>query len=298
MFPTMAQAVNENTVTANEGPLTSGEQLLQAARTFLAEQGADFALRLLAALAILLLGRWTMKFVLRLSKSALERAHADEILVRFAGNALRAVLMIVILLAALQTLGVAMTSVTAVLAAAGFAIGMSLQGSLSNLAAGILLVVIKPFRVGDYIEVAGVAGSVEQIRLFHCEMDTFDGVRLTVPNSSITTGVIKNYTIEPFRMITLVIGCSYDDDLRGVKSLLTEIVQGHELVLSDPPATIAVDELGSSSVNFVVRPWVNNADYWAVKRQLVEQIKLAFDEQGFNFPYPSHDVHLHSSAES
>ena len=293
MLLLLAQATD-----SGESGLTESLFSLEQFKEFLTNQAGEIGLRLVAALAIFLVGRVVVRILAGLAERAMTRAKFEKILVGFTGNVVHAGLLIVVVMAALSTLGINLTSLTAMLAAAGFAVGMALQGSLSNFAAGILLVVLKPFRVGDFVETAGVMGTIEEIHLFSCTMRTFDNIRLTVPNGEITSNVISNYTSEPTRLITMVIGCGYDDDLRAVKSLLTEIVTSNEKILDDPEPLIAVDELGDSSVNFVVRPWVKNEDYWSVKRSLTEQIKLQFDENGFTIPYPSRDVYLHEEAVS
>lgn len=292
----IAQEDTSEGVTAIVESVEANFPWLAQAKEYLAEHAVELGLRLLAAVLILLIGRMVVGVLLGFAKRAMQKSQADAMLVSFAQNVLKALLMVVLVMASLQTLGVELTSLTAILAAAGFAVGMALQGSLSNFAAGIMLVVVKPFRVGDFVEIGGAAGTVTEIGLFSSILQTFDGLRLTIPNGQITDGVIKNFTIEPDRLISMVIGCSYEDDLLAVKNLLTEILNRHEKVMTDPAPLVAVDELGSSSVNFVVRPWVKNEDFWSVKRELTEQIKLAFDERGFNFPYPSRDVYVHEQA--
>ncbi len=273
----------------------AGETLtwVQQAQEFLNEDAYDLGMKLVAALAILLVGRIVVGLIMSGAARAMKKTKVDEILIRFAQNVLKAVLMIIVVMAALQTMGVELNALTAVLAASGFAIGMALQSQLSNFAAGILLVVVKPFRVGDAVDAAGVSGKVVEIQLFNCTLKTFDGILMTVPNGQITSSVIKNFSTEPVRRIDLVIGCGYGDDLLAVKQLLNGIIQSHPKVLADPEPLVGVDELGDSSVNFMVRPWVKTEDFGEVKRELTEQIKLAFDEKGFNFPYPSRDLYMH-----
>ncbi len=292
----IAQVDSESGVAGVSNAVDQTLPWVKAVKEFAAEHAVSFGIRLLAALAILFIGRIVIGILMGFVSRGMQRASTDEMLVRFVQNVMKAVLLVVVVMASLQTLGVELTSLTAILAAAGFAVGMALQGSLSNFAAGIMLVVVKPFQAGDFIDVAGVSGTVQEIRLFSCSMKTSDGLNLTVPNGQITSGVIKNYSSEPNRLINLVIGCGYDDDLLAVKNLLLKIISSHEKVLADPEPLVAVDELGASSVNLVVRPWVRNEDFGSVKRQLTEQIKLAFDEHGFTFPYPSQDVYLHSDA--
>ncbi|MCL4109680.1 UNVERIFIED_CONTAM: hypothetical protein GTU68_055041 [Idotea baltica] len=224
---------------------------------------------------------------------AARKARVDETLVGFFDNLIYMVLLTVVCISALAKLGVDPNGLTAVLAAMGFAIGMALQGSLGNLAAGIMLVFFKPFRVGDLVEVAGNRGTVVEIQIFNTILLTLDNIRIIVPNNKITDGTIQNYSAEPERRIDLVIGCGYNDDLKSVKKSLLEVLQQHPEVLNSPAPQVAVSELGNSSVDFVVRPWVRSSKYWDVKFDLTEQIKIMFDENGFTIPFPSQDLFLH-----
>jgi small conductance mechanosensitive channel len=196
-------------------------------------------------------------------------------------------------IAALGCVGVDTTSLSAVLAAAGFAIAMALQSSLGNVASGVLLVFFKPFRVGDMVEVAGVMGRVEEIQIFNTILLAPDNVRIILPNGSITGGAIRNLSAEPQRRIDLVIGCGYNDDLRAVRAFLEDVLSSDSRILQHPPAVVAVAELAESSVNFHVRPWVASQDYHDVKFALTERIKLGFDERGFTIPFPARDVFVH-----
>jgi small conductance mechanosensitive channel len=168
-----------------------------------------------------------------------------------------------------------------------------LQGSLSNFAAGVLIIIFKPFQVGDYIEGGGTSGVVEEVHVFHTLMRTGDNIRIVVPNSQMTGDTIKNYSDKDTRRIDMIIGCGYGDDLLAVKDFLMQTITADERVLTEPEPAVALDELGDSSINFKVRPWVKNEDYWAVKSDLLEAIKLGFDARGFNIPYPTQDVHVH-----
>jgi small conductance mechanosensitive channel len=168
-----------------------------------------------------------------------------------------------------------------------------LQGSLSNFAAGVLIIIFKPFQVSDFIEGGGTKGVVEEVHVFHTLMRTGDNIRIVVPNSQMTGGNISNYSAKDTRRIDIAIGCGYGDDLQAVKEFLLQTITADERVLSDPEPAVALAELGDSSINFNVRPWVNNEDYWAVKADLLEAIKLGFDARGFNIPYPTQDVHVH-----
>ena len=253
---------------------------------------------LLAAIAVFVLGRWIAKLVTRAIVRAARKARVDETLVGFFDNLIYMVLLTVVCISALTKLGVDPNGLTAVLAAMGFAIGMALQGSLGNLAAGIMLVFFKPFRVGDLVEVAGNRGTVVEIQIFNTILLTLNNVRIIVPNNKITDGTIQNYSAESERRIDLIVGCGYNDDLKQVKEELVRLVEQHPDILSNPTPQVAVSELGSSSVNFAVRPWVQSAKYWDVKFEITEQVKLMFDEKGFTIPFPSQDLFLHKPGEA
>lgn len=249
----------------------------------------------ISAIAVFVLGRIVARVMSGMIVKGSRRAKIDETLARFLGNLAYIMMLTAVCIASLGCLGVDTTSLSAVLAAAGFAIGMALQGSLGNVAAGVLLVFFKPFRVGDSIEVSGVTGKVVEIQIFNTILLSPDNVRIVLPNSSITGGTIRNMSAEPIRRIDLVIGCSYNDDLRAVRTFLEQIVRSDSRILLDPEPVVAVSELAESSVNFVVRPWVASADFGNVKFALTEAIKLGFDERGFTIPFPSRDVFVHHS---
>ena len=196
----------------------------------------------------------------------------------------------------ITALGVQTASIIALLGAAGLAVGLALQGSLSNFAAGVLIILFKPYKVGDYIEAGGVGGSVESLQIFTTVLITPDNKRVVVPNSQVTDGVITNYSANDTRRLDLVAGVSYSDDLDKVRAVLEGIIDDSEYVLDAPAPTIAVNELADSSVNFVVRPWVKTTDYWAAHFTLTETIKKRFDAEGISIPFPQTDVHVHQVA--
>ena len=265
---------------------------------FLAKEGTTLALHIIVALAIFFVGKWVANLLSRFCARLMRQAKVDETLSRFLSNIIYAILMVVVILASLSELGINTTSLAAVLAAAGFAVGMALQGTLGSFASGVMLILFKPFKLGDFVEAGGTSGVVEEIQIFSTRLRTGDNIAIIVPNAQITGGTIKNYSHKPTRRIDLVIGCGYDDDLKEVKSFLEHTIHSDERVLSDPEPVVAVNELGDSSVNFVVRPWVNNADYWTTRWDLTEKIKLGFDERGFNIPYPTRDLHVYNNEAS
>ncbi|MCA9199285.1 MAG: mechanosensitive ion channel [Planctomycetales bacterium] len=246
----------------------------------------------LPAVAIFFVGQWVAKYATRLLAQALRRAKLDETLSKFLCRLGYAAMMVGVSITALKSLGVDTTTFAAVVAASGLAIGLAFQGTLSNFAAGVMIIIFRPFKVGDFVEVAGSKGKVEEIHIFSTLMNSPDNVKTFVPNGSIIAGNITNYSYEPTRRVDLVFGCGYGDDLRAVKQFLIETVNSHPLVLHDPEPVVAVNELGDNSVNFVVRPWVRSEDYWTVRWDLIEQVKLGFDQRGFEIPFPQRTLHV------
>ncbi|MCF8057369.1 MAG: mechanosensitive ion channel [Desulfocapsa sp.] len=250
----------------------------------------------LLALTILVLGRWLAMWVSGMAANGFPKAGVDQTLRRFLGKLIYYVLLTGVVFAAASQLGIDTTSFLAIFGAAGLAVGLALKDSLSNFASGIMLILFRPFKVGDFVTVGGVTGTVHQIDTFSTLILTADNQRIIVPNSGITSSVITNVNAEDTRRVDLVIGIGYDDDIRQAKTTLEEIVRADSRVLSDPATTIAVAALADSSVNFIVRPWVKTADYWNVHNDLLEKIKITFDETGISIPYPQQDVHMYQQA--
>lgn len=263
-----------------------------------ADMMQQFGLNIVAAILVFYIGRMVARFLTRLVRQLMARGDIEDTLEKFLGNLLYWLLMTVVIIAAINQVGIETTSLLAVLGAAGLAIGLALQGSLSNFAAGVLIVAFRPYRVGDFIEGGGVAGSVIEVQILTTILKSPDNKKIVVPNSQMMAGEIINYSANDTRRIDLVAGCGYGDDLDKVRKVLTEIVESDSRILKDPAPTIAVSELGDSSVNFVVRPWVKSEDYWAVYFDVTEQIKKRFDQAGISIPFPQRDVHLyeHKSA--
>lgn len=272
---------------------TQFEKIWDQIQVFVYEQGFTLAMNVLAAVVIFVLGRWAARLILGITVRMMQRANIDETLTKFITNIVYYLVLAFVFVAVLDQLGVNTTSFAAIIASAGLAVGLALQGSLSNFAAGVLLILFRPFGVGDFVDAGGVAGIVEEIRIFNTRIRTGDNVQIVVPNGQITSDAIKNFSAKSTRRIDLVVGCGYSDDLRAVKQFLEDLIADDQRILADPEPVVAVNELGDSSINFVVRPWVNAADYWAVRWDLNEKIKLGFDEQGFNIPFPSREVFMH-----
>lgn len=250
-------------------------------------------LKLLAALAILLIGLWIAKRLSRALERVMTRANMEVTLRGFLRNIAYAVMVVVVAVAALQALGVPTTSVLAVLGAAGLAIGLALKDSLSNIASGVMLIVLRPFRAGDYVQAAGVEGTVEQIRVFQTRLRTIDNRVIVLPNSLITTAVIVNFTANPRRRIDLTVGVGYDDDLKVAKDTLLALAGAHPKVLKDPAPEVLVTALAESSVNLELRAWAKTGDLVHTKSDLVEAIRNDLIGKGLNIPYPQRDLHVY-----
>lgn len=268
---------------------------------FLKNNGIDsslfvnFGKDLIVAILIFYIGRFIVKLVVRGLIRVMDRQEVDTTLQTFVGNVVRVALMIVVIIAAIGAIGIQTTSFIAIFGAAGLAVGLALQGSLSNFAAGVLIVLFRPYKVGDYVEAAGIAGSVEQVQILTTVLKTPDNKQIIVPNSQIMDSIITNYSANDTRRVDLTVGVSYDDDLDKVAATLRELVDADDRILKDPECQIAVLELADSSVNFVVRPWARTSDYWGVYFDLTERIKKRFDDEGISFPFPQQDVHLYTT---
>ena len=254
-----------------------------------------WGLNILFALLIFIVGKYLVGVITRLVKKLMEKAHMDKILVNFIGSIIKTVLFLFVVIAALDQLGVNTTSLIALIGAAGLAIGLALQGSLQNLASGVMLIVFRPFKDGDFVEAGGTMGVVEEIGIFTTRMRTGDNKEVIVPNGQIFGGIITNYSKRDTRRVDMVFGIGYGDDIRKAKEVITSIIEADERILKDPAPLIAVGELADSSVNFNVRPWVKSGDYWSVYFDLNEKIKMAFDDNGISIPFPQMDVHIEKS---
>ncbi len=266
------------------------EEYIQLVQTY----ATEFGIKIITALAVFLIGKWVAKKLKKVTEKLMTKGNVDVTLIKFISNLVYSVLLIVIILAALGQLGIETTSFIAILGAAGLAVGLALQGSLSNFASGILLIFFRPFKVGDFVKVAGEMGSVSQIQIFTTELKTPDNKVIIIPNSQITSGVIINFSALETRRVDLTFGIGYGDDLLKAKNILTEIVNADSRIHKDPAPFIAVSELADSSVNFVVRVWANAGDYWGIHFDMIEKVKLTFDNEGISIPFPQRDVHVYN----
>jgi len=252
----------------------------------------SYSVKVLVALVILYMGRWLSKSLTRMLEKALIHRKVDRAVVSFLSGIIQAAIMVATILIALSQVGIQTASFIAILGAAGLAIALALQGSLSNFASGVLIILFRPFRAGDFVDAAGVSGVVEKIEIFQTVMKSADNKRIIVPNSQITGSAIINYSAEKTRRVDLTVGISYESDLKKAKQLLEQILKADSRILAEPAPVIAVGALADSSVNILIRPWVNAADYWPVYWDTLEKIKLTFDENQIVIPFPQMDLHF------
>ena len=270
------------------------DKLLELNSTYLDQYIIPWSINIVSAIAIFIIGRIIARIITKTVARVMERAKIDRSLSDFLGNILGAALTLVVIIASLEQLGVNTTSVLAIFTAAGLAIGLAMKDSLSNFAAGVMIILFKPFKLGDVITAAGVTGVVESIKIFTTLMRTGDNQEITVPNSQIFNGTITNITARDTRRIDMVIGIGYDDNIGVAKQIIKDILNNESRLLAEPEPAILVLELGESSIDIAVRPWVKKEDYWKVRSDLLEKIKETFDEKGITIPYPQRDVHIKS----
>ena len=252
-----------------------------------------FGVKIVGAIVVFIIGRWVTKFIANLIRKLMDKREVDPTVTKFVGNLTYFALLTFVVLAALGLVGIQTTSFIAVLGAAGLAIGLALQGSLANFAAGFLLILFRPFKVGDFIDAAGVAGTVETIQIFTTRLATPDNKTIIIPNSKLTGDNIVNFSTKGTRRADMVFGIGYGDDIDKARGIITDVLSNDERVLKDPPLQVAVSELADSSVNFVARAWVNAGDYWGVVFDVTEAVKKRFDAEGVSIPFPQRDVHIY-----
>ena len=262
---------------------------------WLSENAVDWGIKIAIAIAIFIIGKFIVRMITNLLQKALRKSGTDDMLVSFLGSLVYGILLVAVVLAAIDTLGVNVTSLLAILGAAGLAVGLALKDSLSNFAAGVMIIIFRPFKIGDFVTAGGSSGVIDEIGMFCTLMHTGDNQRIIVPNSAIFGGTITNVSAMPTRRVDLVIGIGYDDNIGQARDVIMGVINADERILKDPAPAVAVGELGDSSVNFNVRPWVNTGDYWPVRADLLENIKIKLDEAGISIPFPQQDVHMHQA---
>ncbi|MFT6283878.1 MAG: small conductance mechanosensitive channel [Arenicella sp.] len=267
------------------------EKMSQMMDTYVIPWGINIVM----AIAIYIIGKFIVGILVNVFGKVMVRSKYDDMLIDFVKAIINAILMLFVIVASLDQLGVNTTSMVAILGAAGLAIGLSLQGSLQNFASGVMLLVFRPFKAGDFIDAGGEMGTVKTISIFTTMMTTPDNKQIIVPNGKIYGGNITNFSAHDTRRVDMIVGIGYDSDLKKAKKILNEMVAADDRILKEPAPTVAVAELADSSVNFVVRPWVASADFWAVKFDFNEAVKLRFDAEGISIPFPQMDVHVHKN---
>lgn len=254
-----------------------------------------FGPKLIAAILIWIIGSWIIKLLIRGSNKAMDKVNYDDSLKKFLLNLINWGLKIILFIVVLSTVGIETTSFAAVIAAAGLAIGLALQGSLGNFAGGVLIMIFKPFKIGDYIQAQGEAGTVKEIEIFTTKLTTPDNKEIIIPNGSLSNGNIVNFSTEATRRVDFTFGVGYDSDIKLTKETIMNVLKNHDLILKDPAPAVSVSELADSSINFFTRVWVNAPDYWTVNFDIIEQTKEALDAAGIDIPYP-HRVEIHKQA--
>ncbi len=269
---------------------------LKEALPGLMELVTTWGIKVLGALTVLAIGRMIAGLMRRMVIKGMQRAKFDATLIPFLSGMVYYLLLTLVIIAVLGLFGVPTAQFVAILGAAGLAVGLALQGTLANFAAGVMLLVFRPFRVGDFVEVGGSAGSVVAIHVFSTTMNTGDNVRIVVPNGTVWGAVIKNYSVNDTRRNDMVVGVSYDDDLGKVIEIIKGVLAADSRVLQDPQPLVAVDEMADSSMNLVVRPWCKREDYWELRRDLTRKLKEELEGAGCSIPFPQQDVHMHQVA--
>ena len=259
---------------------------------------SEWLVRALYAIAIFYVGKIVARWLSGRVANFLGSQGLNELLMKLAQNTTYIALMLLVSLAALEQIGIDTTSALAVFGAAGVAVGLAIKDSLSNFASGVLIAFFEPFKIGQWVDAGGSSGTVVEVGMFNTVLLSLDNKRVIIPNSVVYTGTIVNYSAEENRMVEMTFGIGYDDDIRKAKEIMQSLLNADERILDEPAPVVALAELADSSVNFNVRPWVKQADYWDVKADITEKVKLAFDDSGISIPYPQMDVHVNGNGDS
>ena len=268
---------------------------LEGILTTVYDLAITYGLKILLAVVTLIIGLWIIKLVMKAIGRNLEKRDVDATLRQFLGSLLSMLLKIMLIISVISMLGVEMTSFVAILAAAGFAVGMALSGTLQNFAGGAMIVIFRPFKVGDFIDAQGYMGTVKEIQIFNTILKTPDNKTIIIPNGGLSTSSMTNFSTEPQRRVDFTFGIGYGDDIDKAKKVIEGLIAADDRILKDPEPFIAVSELADSSVNFVVRVWANSADYWGIHFDMIENVKKAFDKEGISIPFPQTDVHVYNA---
>lgn len=298
--PGTVLAAEESAAAGASGSSIAGTSSLtsmaQEAWTRISGDLAQCGLKVVGAILILVAGRWVAKLLSSMLSKTLTKAKVDPTLVPFIDNLSYTAMLVFVVIAALAAVGVQTASLVAVLGAAGLAVGLALQGSLANFASGVLILVFKPFRVGDFVEISGVKGKVQAIHVFNTVLNSPDNIRIVVPNGQVTGGNILNFTVNGTRRVDLVASVSYDDDLKKARRVIESVLAADPRILPDPAPIVAVSEMADSSIDLIVRPWVKVDDYWPVYWDLTEKLKVAIEENGMTIPFTQQEIHITTDA--
>lgn len=256
--------------------------------------GLEYGLKILGALVVLIVGLWIIKGIMKGIKRVFEKRNMDPSLRPFLTGIISALLKIMLVISVISMVGIQMTSFIAILGAAGLAVGMALSGTLQNFAGGVMILLFKPFKVGDYVSAQGYEGIIKEIQIFNTIMTTVDNKTIIIPNGGLSTGSMINYSTEPQRRVDFTFGIGYSDDIDKAREIILDVASKHDKVLKDPAPFVMVSELADSSVNFATRLWVNAADYWDVFFYMNETVKKEFDKNGVSIPFPQTDVHVYN----
>lgn len=253
--------------------------------------GSEYGLKIIIALAIFIIGKRVARSVTNMATKTMQKQEVDVELVGFVSSLLYWALFAIVIVAALGQVGIQTASFVAIIGAAGLAVGLALQGSLSNFAAGVLIILLRPFRVGEFVEMAGTSGTVNNIKIFTTELRTPDNKAVTIPNARVLESNITNYSSTGTRRIDMVVGIGYGDDIDQARKVIEKLLTADDRILAEPAPVVAVNQLADSSVNFIVRPWVKSDDYWGVHNDFTESVKKHFDTEGISIPFPQREVH-------
>ena len=252
----------------------------------------EYGPQLVLAILVLIIGFWIIRMVIKAVNRGMERSNVDISLRKFLGSLLSILLKVLLLISVASMIGIATTSFVAIIGAAGLAVGLALQGGLANFAGGVIILIFKPFKVGDFLDAQGYMGTVNEITIFTTILKTPDNKTVIIPNGALSNGSMVNFSTEPTRRVDMSFGIGYGDSIEKAKQVLTQLVDSDERILKDPAPQIVVDELGESSVNFKVRAWCESANYWGIYFDMQEKVKLTFDKEGISIPFPQRDVHV------
>lgn len=269
-------------------------EILEKGSDYMMTYAIEYGIPLIKGLITLIIGLWVIKAIRRWVRKGFAKSNIDASLQPFLISLIYNTLLVLLILTVLSTLGIQMTSFVAIIGAAGLAIGLSLQGTLQNFAGGVIILIMRPFKVGDFIEGGGHTGTIKEIQIFNTILATPDNKRIIIPNGGLSNSSITNYSAEDKRRVDMVFGIGYDDDIKKAKDILIKLVEQDQRVLKEPAYRVDVASLGDSSVNFNVRPWVATADYWDLYWDFQEKVKLTFDKEGISIPFPQRDVHIYN----